>query len=554
MSTLKLVVEKLEKNNQILEENNKSLDNMGKNISKVEAGILGLFALQKSSRLDDLEESREPKKAATLKDSSSKGVGSTKSGTPLFAGLLDSVSGLFSMAGLTKFLIGGLKKLPFLLMTVLGDELSEFLQSSGFKKDLADDIGRSVSFAGLAGIISKRLVPLGALIGLVIDEDTGNKIGKIIEDFKKDWADSGMSQKIAGFFNAIIAPINELFKSLGIDFKIDKIDKVSWTAIVTWLRTNLIEGVQGIADILNPKEKIEWGDITSAVGLLGTIAFAFAPFKTIGLLYAAVKGTALGGLKLLFGGKLLSAVKTLGLLAFGLGSAADAIPADAVMSKSGNLMKKGVDGKATTVPYDKVTKGGSRLTRALTGMMGFATGPVGLAILGLGSVAALGYFVTEATKDAPIIKELRKKSDDMIKAIGGENATASDLMDESMGMSFGSDKPATQSARKPGTPEYEAEIKRLEALAASGNTRADGMLALYKASHLEKIESDRRLTEAILNDQKRRQQNQISPIINAPTTNTSIGQSSTAFVGSGTNSFDMNNPNAMRAMERRLAN
>ena len=38
MSTLKLVVEKLEKNNQILEENNKSLDNMGTNISKVEAG------------------------------------------------------------------------------------------------------------------------------------------------------------------------------------------------------------------------------------------------------------------------------------------------------------------------------------------------------------------------------------------------------------------------------------------------------------------------------------------------------------------------------------
>ena len=418
------------------------------------------------------------------------------------------------------------------------------MQSSGFKKDLADDIGRSVSFAGLAGIISKRLIPLGALVGLVIDEDTKNKIHEIIEDFKKDWADSGMSKKIAGFFNAIIAPINELFKSLGIDFEIDKIDKVSWTSIITWLRTNLIEGVKGIADILNPKEKIEWGDITAAVGLLGTIAFAFAPFKTTALLYSAVKGTALGGLKLLFGDKLLSAVKTLGSLAFGLGAAADAIPADAAMSKSGNLMKKGVDGKATTVPYEKVTKAG-----ALTRMLAFATGPVGLAILGIGSVAALGYFISEATKNAPIIKEMRKKSDDMIKAIGGENATASDLMDESMGGAFNdNNKPAAKSVALPGTPEYAAEIKRLEALAAAGNTGADGLAATMKAVHLEKIESDRKLTEAILNDQRRRQQNQISPIIQ-DNSQTSIGQATTALIASGTNSFDTNNPIYQRAME-----
>ena len=89
-----------------------------------------------------METSRENKEAATLKDSSPKGAGTDSSRTPLFAGLLDSVSGLFSMSGLTKFLIGGLKKLPFVLMAALGDELSEFLQSSANGKTLKDALER----------------------------------------------------------------------------------------------------------------------------------------------------------------------------------------------------------------------------------------------------------------------------------------------------------------------------------------------------------------------------------------------------------------------------
>lgn len=56
----------------------------------------------------------------------------------------------------------------------------------------------------------------------------------------------------------------------------------------------------------------------------------------------------------------------------------------------------------------------------------------------------------------------------------------------------------------------------------------------------------------MLADQNRMQQGQMSTVVTPVTNNTSIGQSSTAFVGSGTNSFDVNNPNAMRAMEASL--
>lgn len=53
----------------------------------------------------------------------------------------------------------------------------------------------------------------------------------------------------------------------------------------------------------------------------------------------------------------------------------------------------------------------------------------------------------------------------------------------------------------------------------------------------------------ILADQNRMQQGQMSTVVAPVTNNTSIGQSSTALVGSGANSFDANNPLVRRAME-----
>ena len=57
MATLKDVVGKLEENNQ-------KLGNIDTSIDKVEAGILGLFGLQKRAQLDQLEAAREAGQSA----------------------------------------------------------------------------------------------------------------------------------------------------------------------------------------------------------------------------------------------------------------------------------------------------------------------------------------------------------------------------------------------------------------------------------------------------------------------------------------------------------
>ena len=63
---------------------------------------------------------------------------------------------------------------------------------------------------------------------------------------------------------------------------------------------------------------------------------------------------------------------------------------------------------------------------------------------------------------------------------------------------------------------------------------------------LEKPPASNSLTDAILADQTRRQQSQTSNFVDASQTN--VAPQTTAFVGSGANSFDMNNPILQRAM------
>lgn len=74
---------------------------------------------------------------------------------------------------------------------------------------------------------------------------------------------------------------------------------------------------------------------------------------------------------------------------------------------------------------------------------------------------------------------------------------------------------------------------------------------LDRGSPLERYRSEKaQQLDQMLQDQSRMQQGQMSPII-APVdqSQTNIGNASTAFVGSGTNSVDTNNPILRRAME-----
>ena len=134
MATLKDVVGKLEENNQ-------KLGNIDTSIDKVEAGILGLFGLQKRAQLDQLEAAREAgqsaKNVATLgNEPKGKGAGGDpdNDGGGLFSGLAAGATGLLGGLSLSGLLRGLIKRSPFLLATVFGDEMASVLEGLGLEK------------------------------------------------------------------------------------------------------------------------------------------------------------------------------------------------------------------------------------------------------------------------------------------------------------------------------------------------------------------------------------------------------------------------------------
>jgi hypothetical protein len=525
MATLKDVVGKLEENNQ-------QLGNIDKSIDKVEAGLLGLFGLQKRAQLDQLEASREAGQSAqnveTLGNSpKGKGAGGDpdNEGGGLFSGLAAGASGLLGGLTLGNLMRGMVRRSPFLLATVFGDEMASVLEGLGLEKEIAGSIGQGIQAAGIAGLISPRLAPLAGLLGVIIDDKTASALKDIKDDFVKNFDTEG----IKNAFNSILTPLSNMFSQLGLgefDLTIDSIP--SFKEVLEWMRTNLIEGVQGLSNILTGEGSLK--DIGSAAGVLGAVAFAFAPFKTIAL------ASKIPGIAFLLGKKLLGAVTTLGSLALGLGNAAAAAPVASTASAAASTAGKAA---ATSTAF--------KAGRLAGGLLAFATGPVGAAILAIGSVAALGAYVTEATKDAPVIVEMRKRSESIRRKL--EAQPGMDMLDEGGLLDV---NPANQSLSADDSAQRNTYLKMMALATKNGDKKLYDLNAAAlakldaKRSAISKPPANGELTN-LLSDQSRRQQGQITTVTDA-STNIS-GQSSTAFVGSGTNSFDTNNPMVRRAME-----
>ena len=515
MATLKDVVGKLEENNQ-------KLGNIDTSIDKVEAGILGLFGLQKRSQLDQLEASREAgqsaKNVATLgNEPKGKGAGgdSDNDGGGLFSGLAAGATGLLGGLTLSGLLRGLIKRSPFLLATVFGDELASILEGLGLEKEIASSIGQGIQAAGIAGIISPRLAPIGFLLGTIIDEETASALKDIKDDFVANFDAQGLKDT----FNKILEPINTVFDELGFDFNID-INKLTWKNVLGWLRTNLIEGAQSLSNILLGEGSVK--DIGQAAGVLGAIAFAFAPFRTIAL------ASKIPGVAFLLGKKLLSAVKTLGGLALGLGDAAASVP----LKQSGG----------TSLAYkagQQVGRAGN-LLRIVGGSLAFVGGGP---IIGIAAVtAAAAYAFTQTGMYA----DLKKKSEDILASmpLGADT-------DESALLTAPNRSPAN--AEKTVGPQDTTRLAYLQGRLRLPNLGEgekavieNEIKALRIKMGLEKPPASNSLTDAILADQTRRQQSQTSNFVDASQTN--VAPQTTAFVGSGANSFDMNNPILQRAM------
>ena len=512
MATLKDVVGKLEENNQ-------KLGNIDTSIDKVEAGILGLFGLQKRSQLDQLEASREAgqsaKNVATLgNEPKGKGAGgdSDNDGGGLFSGLAAGATGLLGGLTLSGLLRGLIKRSPFHLATVFGDEMASVLEGLGLEKEIAGSIGRGIQAAGIAGIISPRLAPLAGLLGLIIDDETAQALKDIKDDFVKNFDLGGLKDSL----NTALEPLNRMFDELGFDFELNI---PSFQEVLDWMRRNLVEGVQSLSNILLGEGSVK--DIGQAAGVLGAIAFAFAPFRTIAL------ASKIPGVAFLLGKKLLGAVKTLGGLALGLGDAAASVP----LKQSGG----------TSLAFKAGQKTGTILSFAGRTLM--TLGPAGLA---LGAIGALGYFAGEMFKETEAYSMLKKRSDEMLAALPlGADTDESALLnpaDRSIG-----NVERTVGPQDTTRLAYLQGRLRLPNLGEGEKAVIENEIkALRIKMGLEKPPASNSLTDAILADQTRRQQSQTSNFVDASQTN--VAPQTTAFVGSGANSFDMNSPLVQRAM------
>ena len=520
MATLKDVVGKLEENNQ-------KLGNIDTSIDKVEAGILGLFGLQKRAQLDQLEASREAgqsaKNVATLgNEPKGKGAGgdADNDGGGLFSGLSGAASGLIGGLTLSGLLRGLIKRSPFLLATVFGDEMASVLEGLGLEKEIAGSIGRGIQAAGIAGIISPRLAPIAGLLGVIIDDETAKELKAIKDDFVKNFDIEGFKNSL----NTALEPLNGIFDELGFDFEINI---PSFQTILDWMRRNLIEGVQGLSNILTGEGSLE--DLGNAAGVLGAIAFAFAPFRTIAV------ASKIPGVAFLLGKKLYNAVKTLGGLALGLGDAAASLP----LKQSGG----------TSLAYkagQQVGKLGPVL--AFAGRTLLSMTPAGLVLAG---AATLGYFAGEMFKETEAYAMLKKKSDEMLASmpLGADT-------DESAMLGDSNRSPANQSR----SDDSAIRQNYLNMMAAA---KAAGIVELYNryAEALARLDAKRKAfdkpnpgqaAQNAFNDYNASQAMSGrggggNSFVDASTTN--VGQSTTALVGSGTNSFDMNNPVVRKAVE-----
>ena len=189
--------------NQTLQANNNALEDVNHNISDIKVGILGLFSMEKSKRLDELEANREFKKqntgittsiqqTQTIKSDDSGGfnmlnaLGLGALGNNLLAG----AGKLFSLAFLSKLLKGGKRGVFGLIAAAFADEIGD-----GVAKLTGSDFAGLLTEAGIVGGAAGFMFgPKGAIVGalasavLVASNKLGNYVETELAKQNIDWA------------------------------------------------------------------------------------------------------------------------------------------------------------------------------------------------------------------------------------------------------------------------------------------------------------------------------------------------------------------------------
>lgn len=275
----------------------------------------------------------------------------------------------------------------------IGKAVSEFFGAEEFQ----GEITRALTFAGFGSIFGAKFAIIAGALGAVLDEETLAKITPIIED---------ISKSVQQFAEDYLPSIDTLQKGL-------------------------ITGLEGIRNLLSGDFKAMWegGQVEETLLLLAGLGAVLMPGKAIAV--------AIGTAKLAWTG-IIGSIKMLGGLAglvSGAGAAAAASSAGQLMTDSRGrqyVSKIGKDGKPVADYSKKGIQAASRAAPAAGGAMGrlaakllpiagtiaaFMTGKVGLAILGITSVAALGAFAVNAFFGTKVGKKIAEENVGIGKAL-----------------------------------------------------------------------------------------------------------------------------------------
>ena len=367
MSSLAEVSNLLVEQNTVLGLQASATMNTNKEIKKLTGYFTGL---------DAEERQREASAAAPAIDAPS--VPGETEGRGFTTGMLITPGVLLDLAKKFGFrlLKGGL---IVALADNIGKAIAEFLGAEEFQ----GEITRALTFAGIGSIFGKKFALIGAALGVVLDQETLDKITPIISE---------ISNKIKQFAQDYLPSIETL-------------------------QAGLITGLEGVRNLLqgNFKEMWEGGQVEETLLLLAGLGAVLMPGKALAaaigsakLAWAPVTGifnkiAGLGNTVAASGGAMTGMSRAQQMAA---------IP-DADLAKQGYTRQRDgliVDKKTKTpISNQQLSQLGKNAGKGgllrLAG--GFLTGPAG-AIIG---ISTLGYIAATAFMTTDLYKSLKKRSD-----------------------------------------------------------------------------------------------------------------------------------------------
>jgi hypothetical protein len=502
--------------NQTLQANTDIIESVDKNIDGIKTGILGLFALEKEKRLDELEASREFKK------SNGQATGSN----------IQQIKSAENNDNNTMF------------------DMLKALGIAGAGEGILKGVGKAFSLAALARLFKKGFI--GALATLFADEIGAGVKALTGSDIAGALTEAGI---VGGSFGFMFGPKGAIVGALA-----------SATFVATGRLRDYIEK--------ELKGKTDWAPIIaeSARGTTNIATLATVGGLVLGPL-GAIAGAVIGGAASLYATyeRYQTDPKFKELVDKKAGEIKSNIENSLIAA--GNLILDSLNAIADPFITTKDEKDAFKQARPERAKLLDET-QYEVNVLAKKAVEAKGIQnLSKADQDEyfrqrDLLKQLQEERDAFLNsdnraAMLRRGASQGGMTFEQAAEAYGTSRTSAVPATAQEMIQYVA-IKRDSATnipsyirsQKPGSIAQERMLAThFGISDMTKTKELAREMNLSLIDYLEKYRTvgvNSSPIVAPVTNNTSIGQSSTAFVGSGVNTLDTNNPNAMRAMERAI--